>query len=332
MIMLLGGNRMAKVFIDGQEGTTGLNIARRLAGRNDIHLIPIEDALRKDAQERRRMMQEADVVILCLPDGAAKDAVHLAEGLPVRILDASTAHRTQSGWAYGFPELSKEHREAVQKGSKVSVPGCHASGFAALVYPLVKAGVLPTDYPIVCHSVTGYSGGGKKMIAEYEAPERSNSLKSPRQYALSQTHKHLAEMQKVCGLAFTPIFNPIVADFYGGMAVSIPLYTRLLNKKITRSVLHEVYSAHYQGEKLVRVLPLEAGEEMGGFLAANTLNGKDYMEIVICGNDDRLLLVARFDNLGKGASGAAVQCLNLMTGAEEYSGLNCWEDEEYGMG
>lgn len=314
---------MVKVFIDGQEGTTGLNIARRLAGRKDICLIPIEDALRKDAQERRRKMQEADVVILCLPDEAAREAVQLAQDLPVRILDASTAHRTQNGWAYGFPELSKEHREAVQKGSRVSVPGCHASGFAALVYPLVKAGIMPADYPVVGHSVTGYSGGGKKMIAEYEAPERSSALLSPRQYALSQNHKHLPEMQKVCGLHYAPIFDPIVADFYGGMAVSIPLHARLLKKRITRSVLHDQYSTHYQGEKLIRVLPYTAGEEMGGFLAANTLAGKDYMEILILGNDERLLLTARFDNLGKGASGAAVQCLNLMIGAEEFSGLNC---------
>lgn len=314
---------MAKVFIDGQEGTTGLNIARRLIGRKDIHLIPIEDALRKDSQERRRKMQEADVAILCLPDEAAREAVQLAQGLPLRILDASTAHRTHSGWAYGFPELSKEHREAIQKGNRVSVPGCHASGFTALVYPLVKAGVLPNDYPLVCHSVTGYSGGGKKMIAEYEAPERSQALLSPRQYALSQTHKHLPEMQKVCGLTDAPIFDPIVADFYGGMAVTVPLHARLLNKGITRRVLHELYSAHYQGEKLIRVLPLEAGEGMGGFLAANTLYGKDDMEILICGNDERLLAIARFDNLGKGASGAAVQCLNIMTGAEEFSGLIC---------
>lgn len=317
---------MAKVFIDGQEGTTGLNIARRLNGRCDIQLIPIEDALRKDAKERRRKLQEAEVAILCLPDEAAREAVQLAQDLPVRILDASTAHRTQSGWAYGFPELSKEHREAVRMGNRVSVPGCHASGFAALVYPLVKAGVLPMDYPIVCHSVTGYSGGGKKMIAEYEAQERSQELFSPRQYALSQAHKHLPEMQKVCGLHYAPIFDPIVADFYGGMVVSVPLHARLLNGKVTRRVLHELYSAHYQGEKMIRVLQQSAGEEMGGFLAANTLYGKDDMEILILGNDERPLLVARFDNLGKGASGAAVQCLNIMTGAEEYSGLNCRED------
>ena len=317
---------MAKVFIDGQEGTTGLNIARRLSGRSGIQLIPIEDALRKDAQERRRKMQEADVAILCLPDEAAREAARLAEDLPVRILDASTAHRTQSGWVYGFPELSGEHREEIKKGNRVSVPGCHASGFAALAYPLVKAGVLPNDYPVVCHSVTGYSGGGKKMIAEYEAPERSNTLVSPRQYALSQAHKHLPEMQKVCGLHYAPAFDPIVADFYCGMAVSIPLHARLLKEKTTRRVLHELYCAHYQGEKLIRVLPLDAGEEMGGFLAANTLCGKDDMEILILGNDERPLLIARFDNLGKGASGAAVQCLNIMTGAEEYSGLNCRED------
>ena len=314
---------MTKIFIDGQEGTTGLNIARRLAGRQDIHVIPIEDALRKDAQERRRKLLEADVAILCLPDEAAKETVRLAEGTGVRILDASTAHRVQEGWAYGFPELSPGHREAVRKGSRISVPGCHASGFAALVYPLVQAGVMRPDYPIACHSVTGYSGGGKKMIAEYESADRSQALASPRQYGLSQSHKHLPEMQKVCGLSYAPIFSPIVADFYSGMAVSVPLYARLLQGNPTRASVHAMYCAHYQGERLVRVMPQGAEAGLGGFLAANAPAGKDYLEIFVSGNDDRLLLTARFDNLGKGASGAAVQCLNIMLGAEEFFGLYC---------
>lgn len=312
---------MAKLFIDGQEGTTGLNIARRLAGREDIALIPIAEDLRKDPGERRRKMAQADVAILCLPDEAAREAVSLAEGLSLRILDASTAHRTAPGWAYGFPELSPAHREAVRTGSRVAVPGCHASGFAALVYPLVAAGLLPKDYPLVCHSVTGYSGGGKKMIVQYESPDRSPELSSPRQYALSQAHKHLPEMQAVCGLSYPPIFDPIVGDFYGGMVVTVPLHTRLLSGSPTRQRVHEAFAAHYAGERLIRVLPLSAQEDFQGFLAANTLKGKDFLEILIGGNDDRLMLAARFDNLGKGASGAAVQCLNLMLGAPEDVGL-----------
>lgn len=314
---------MAKVFIDGQEGTTGLNIAKRLAGRQDVLLMAIGESLRKDAEERKRKISQADIVILCLPDAAARESVALAEGTQTRILDASTAHRTQSGWAYGFPELSKAHQEAVATGNRVCVPGCHASGFAAIVYPLVKAGILPQDYPIVCHSVTGYSGGGKKMIAEYEAKDRSGSLPSPRQYALSQSHKHLPEMQKACGLSETPIFNPIVADFYSGMVVSVPLHARLLSGRPGIGAVHDALCRHYQGEKLVRVLPLGAEECMGGFLAANALAGRDDMEILVSGNDERMLIAARFDNLGKGASGAAVQCLNLMLGVWEYTGLQC---------
>ncbi len=313
---------MAKVFIDGQEGTTGLNIARRLAGQSDIQLLGIDDALRKDAQERRKKIHEADITILCLPDEAARESVQLAEGANTRILDASTAHRTKTGWAYGFAELSRDHRKAIQTGARVSVPGCHASGFAAIVYPLVKAGILPPDYPVVCHSVTGYSGGGKKMIAEYEAAGRSALLDSPRQYALNQTHKHQPEMQAVCGLAEAPIINPIVADFYSGMVVSVPLHTRLLMGKPGKKAIHEVLAGHYQGEKLVHVLPVGAEESLGGFLQAGGLALRDDMEILVSGNDDRVLLAARFDNLGKGASGAAVQCLNLMLGADEFTGLN----------
>ncbi len=312
---------MAKVFIDGQEGTTGLSIARRLAGREDIQLIAIDDALRKDAQERRKKIHEADIAILCLPDEAARESVRLAEGSNVRILDASTAHRTKSGWAYGFPELSQEHRKAIKKDARVSVPGCHASGFAGIVYPLVKAGILPPDYPVVCHSVTGYSGGGKKMIAEYEAAGRSALLDSPRQYALIQSHKHQPEMQAVCGLMEAPMFNPIVADFYSGMVVSVPMHTRLLIGKPWKKAIHELLTSRYQGEKLVRVLPLGAEETLGGFLPAGGLAGRDDMEILVSGNDERVLLAARFDNLGKGASGAAVQCLNLMLGADELTGL-----------
>ena len=313
---------MAKIFIDGQEGTTGLNIARRLAGRDDVQLIVIDDALRKDARERREKLLEADIAILCLPDEAARESVQLAAGSNTRILDASTAHRTMIGWAYGFPELSKNHRKGIQMGGKVTVPGCHASGFAAIVFPLIKAGVLPCDYPVVCHSVTGYSGGGKKMIAEYEAVDRSGLFDSPRLYALSQTHKHQPEMQAVCGLVEVPIFNPIVSDFYSGMVVSVPLHTRLLEGKPGKKAIYELLACHYHGEKLVQMLPLGAEETLSGFLPANELSGRDVMEILVSGNDERVLLAARFDNLGKGASGAAVQCLNLMLGADELTGLN----------
>ncbi len=312
---------MVKVYIDGQEGTTGLNIVRRLCKRSDMQLITIEESLRKDAQERRKRIWEADVVILCLPDEAAKESVQLAEGSTARILDASTAHRTKSGWAYGFPELSKEHRDAIRNGIRVSVPGCHASGFAALVYPLVKAGVLQRDYPLACHSITGYSGGGKKMIGDYEGSNRDSSHDSPRLYALAQSHKHLPEMQAVCSLWQAPIFSPIVADYYSGMVVSIPLHTRHLNDRLGKAAIHEIFQEHYQGESMIKVLPMEVEESLDGFLPANNLAGRDDMEILITGNDDRLLLAARFDNLGKGASGAAVQCLNLMMGTDEFSGL-----------
>ncbi len=313
---------MVKVFVDGQEGTTGLQIVKRLSGRKDISLISIPDDLRKDASQRKSRISDADIVLLCLPDEAARESVSLAEGMNVRILDASTAHRTAEGWAYGFPELSNAHREAVEKGSRVSVPGCHASGFAALVYPLVAAGLLPPAYPIACHSVTGYSGGGKKMIAAYEGRGRPVSYAAPRQYALSQQHKHLPEMQKVCGLAYPPVFCPIVSDFYSGMVVTVPLHLPLLQGSPSLSQVHEVLSAHYQGQKLVKVLPLGADQEMQGFMSANELSGLDTMEILVAGNDQRAIVSSRFDNLGKGASGAAVQCLNLMLGMEETLGLS----------
>ena len=311
--------KKTKVFIDGKEGTTGLRIAGRLAGRGDLELLSIPEEKRKDLAARSSLINASDITILCLPDGAARESVSLVENPAVRIIDASTAHRTQSGWSYGFPELSPAHRRAVTTGKRVAVPGCHASGFIALAYPLVQAGLVDEAYPFVAYSVTGYSGGGKKMIAEYEAAERKTALDSPRQYALSQSHKNLPEMRKIPGLSQDPVFSPIVADFYSGMAVTVPLFSHLMRKRLTPEQLWEVFAQHYAGQKLVTLAP--PGEPADGFLAANALAGSDRMEIVISGNPERPLLAARFDNLGKGASGAAVQCLNLMTGQEETTGL-----------
>lgn len=312
--------KKTKVFIDGKEGTTGLRITRRLGGRQDLELLSVPEERRKDLEERRRLINSSDITILCLPDAAARESVSLVENQAVRIIDASTAHRTQDGWSYGFPELSPAHRQAIRTGNRIAVPGCHASGFIALAYPLTTAGLVAADYPFVAYSVTGYSGGGKKMIAEYEAPDRSPDLSSPRQYGLSQSHKHLPEMQKIPGLALAPVFSPIVADFYSGMAVTVPLFSHLMKKKVEPEQLWEIFARHYAGQQLVTVAPFGTPED--GFLPAGRLAGKDTMEIIVAGNRERLLLAARFDNLGKGASGAAVQCLNIMTGKEETEGLN----------
>ncbi len=311
---------MTKVFIDGREGTTGLRITERLSARNDIELLLIDEALRKDADARREMIAASDVTFLCLPDAAAKEAVSMADTLNkrVRIIDASTAHRTLPSWAYGFAELSENHRKAIESGDRIAVPGCHASGFNALVYPMVKSGLMAADYPVTCHSITGYSGGGKKMIAQYQDDARDGELQSPRQYGLTQMHKHLKEMQAVPGLSFAPIFNPIVSDYYAGMVVTVPVFTSLLHGKPTMHDIYEMFADHYASAKMVRVLPENSAP---AFLGANNLAGRDCMEILIAGNDERVLLTARFDNLGKGASGAAVQCMNIALGLDETTGL-----------
>ncbi|MBQ8313629.1 MAG: N-acetyl-gamma-glutamyl-phosphate reductase [Clostridia bacterium] len=312
-----------KVFIDGKEGTTGLRIFDRLAGRTDIDMLTLTEDKRKDPVARKECLHEADIAILCLPDAAAKESVALAEGSKARILDTSTAHRIQQGWVYGFPELSLHQREAITIGDKVAVPGCHASGFVALAAPLVKLGIIPKDALLTCFSLTGYSGGGKKMIAEYEGSERNIALDSPRQYGLTQQHKHLPEMQHVPGLAATPIFAPIVADFYSGMEVTIPLFASQVN--CGEHPIEEITAAlkeHYFGSPIVKVLSQEEVADMKGFVASNALSGHDGMELMVLGNDERIQLVSRFDNLGKGSSGAALQCLNLMMGLDETFGLN----------
>ncbi|MBQ3864419.1 MAG: N-acetyl-gamma-glutamyl-phosphate reductase [Clostridia bacterium] len=309
---------MIKVFVDGQEGTTGLQITDRLIKREDVSLIRLPDELRKDPSSRLDAMKQADITFLCLPDAAAKEAAVMAQDTDTCVIDASTAHRVLPDWAYGFPELGKEWKDKIASSKKIANVGCHASGFISLVYPLVKSGVLSPDYPLVCHSVTGYSGGGKKMIAQYEDSARDVEYDSPRQYGLLQAHKHLPEMQVICGLTQKPLFSPIVSDFYSGMVVSVPLYLHLLEKKVSGSEIRDILAAHYDGAKLISVLPFNQDP---GFLAGNHLAGKDTMEILVTGTDDRLLLTSTFDNLGKGASGSAVQNMNIHLGLEETTGL-----------
>ncbi len=307
---------MQRVFIDGSAGTTGLRIRERLAGRTDIRLVTMPEAEKKDPAAKREMLNNGcDVAILCLPDDAAREAVALIDDPGVTVLDTSTAHRTDPRFVYGFPELSPARREAVRHARRIAVPGCHASGFIALVYPLTEAGLISPDTGLVCHSITGYSGGGKKMIAQYEAADRDRLLSAPRQYGLSQAHKHLAEMTAVSGLARIPVFCPIVGDFYSGMEVTVALFAQ--DVKGTIEDVRRAYAAKYTGP--VVWYREDASED--GFLSAGAMSGRDGMEITVTGNDERMLLIARFDNLGKGASGAAVQCLNLVLGADETCGL-----------
>ena len=309
---------MVKVYIDGQEGTTGLKILERFAGRNDIELLRIDEDKRKDNNERKKLINASDFTFLCLPDSAAIEAVSLA-GDKVRIIDASTAHRTNPEWAYGFPELSADFRAKIKTSARVAVPGCYASGFASMVYPLVKLGIMPADYPVSVHAVSGYSGAGKKAIAVYESPDRPAEFDSPRQYALPQAHKHLPEMQKICGLEYAPAFNPLICDYFSGMVVSLPIHTRLLAKKYSVSDVRKALSEYYADARFVKVMP--EGEPADGFIGANNLSGTNMMEIFVNGNDDRMIICSRLDNLGKGASGAAVQCLNIMMGVDESTGL-----------
>lgn len=311
-----------KVFIDGSEGTTGLRIFERFAERDDIELLKISSELRKDPEEIKKFINNSDITFLCLPDAAAREAVAMVENDNVRIIDTSTAHRTETGWAYGYPELSAAHRENIKNGNRVAVPGCHATGFITLVYPLIAGGILPSSYPVTSFSLTGYSGGGKKMIAAYESDDRDAELDSPREYALGQTHKHLKEMKKITGLDREPLFSPIVSDYYSGMVVSVPFYADMLNGTQTPESIHEYFEKYYAGEKFIKVMPFGKETDYGGFLGGNGCSGWDGMEIYITGNRDRILLSSRFDNLGKGASGAAIQCMNIMLGCDEAKGLN----------
>ena len=311
-----------KIFIDGSEGTTGLRIHERFAEREDVELLPISSELRKDKEERKRLINSSDITFLCLPDAAAEESVSLVENDHVRIIDTSTAHRTMEGWAYGFPELSKEHREAISTGNRIAVPGCYATGFISLVYPMVAEGLISADYPVSAFGISGYSGGGRKMIAAYESDEREDALLAPREYALSQAHKHLKEMKKIPGLKREPLFSPIVADYYSGMVVSVPVYTELMNKGRTPQEVWKYLADFYAGSRFVRVMPFGAEEASANMLAGNAMSGRDSLRIYVTGNEDRVLLSSQFDNLGKGASGAAIQCLNIALGCEETKGLH----------
>lgn len=310
---------MVKVFIDGSVGTTGLRIHERIAGQSDILLLQLPEAERKSASARREVLREADIAFLCLPDEAAREAVHFAQHSNTRIIDASTAHRTAPCWVYGLPELSEAQRAAIKAGHRIAVPGCHASGFIAIIYPLIETGALNSSALLTCASITGYSGGGKPMIAEYTGQERQEALYSPQHYATAQAHKHLPEMQAYTGLKTAPVFNPIVGDYYAGMLVSIPLHTSMLRGLSGLASLQALYERHYAGQHMIRVLPYE---EANAFLPANACAGKDTMELFIKGNEERVTLYARYDNLGKGASGAAIQCMNIMLGKEESCGLS----------
>ena len=304
---------MATVFIDGSAGTTGLRIYERLEGRRDIELIRLSEEVRKDAAARKKAINDADIVFLCLPDAAAIEAVSFLENPDTVVIDTSTAHRTNDAWVYGFPELCG--KENVKNAKRIANPGCHASGFVALIAPLVRAGLLKKDIALSCVSLTGYSGGGKKMIAEYEDAERCALLDAPRQYGLSQSHKHLPEMAKVCGITIPPVFMPIVGDFYSGMEVSVPLRGEEISGTIDD--IKSTYKKIYTGP----IVTFNPDPEEGGFLSAAALSGKDTMEITVSGNEERIVLTARFDNLGKGASGAAIQNMNIVLGATETEGL-----------
>ena len=306
---------MKKVFIDGSAGTTGLRIYERLSERTDVKILSLSEDKRKDVAARKEMINAADVVFLCLPDDAARESVSLVENPNTVIIDASTAHRTLSDWAYGFPELSKAHEETISRSKRIAVPGCHASGFIALVYPLVESGLLEKDTLLTCHSITGYSGGGKKMIADYESEERNTLLDAPRQYAISQQHKHLKEMRAISGIENQPIFCPIVSDFYSGMTVTVPLFAAQLKGGVED--VKKVYREKYN----TKIVQYKESVDEGGFVSGAALSKKDGMAITVAGNEERILLIACYDNLGKGASGAAIECMNIALGVKKTEGL-----------
>ncbi len=310
-----------KVFIDGSEGTTGLRINERFEKRDDIELLHISPELRKDPAERRKLINASDYTFLCLPDDAAREAVTLVENPDTVIIDASTAHRVSPDWAYGLPELSPAFYENIKTSKRIAVPGCYASGFIMMAYPLVAEGILAPDYPFVVPALSGYSGAGKKAIALYEADDKTDDLFAPREYALSQMHKHLPEMKIITGLSREPIFVPVVDDYYCGMIVNMPIHADLMKKKMSPADLRDFYAGYYKGRTFIRVRDFGSESETNGFLAANNMAGLDYANILVTGNDDRIMVCAMFDNLGKGASGAAIECLNISMGADPSKGL-----------
>lgn len=307
-----------KVYIDGQSGTTGLQIYDRIGQREDLELLRIPEELRHDPNERKKYLNSADIVFLCLPDEGAREAVSFIDNPNVRVIDASTAHRTNPDWTYGYPELSKAQRAAIRTSKRVANPGCHATGFISTTAPLMAMGVIPKDYPMSCYSLTGYSGGGKKMIAEYEAEGRSELLNAPGIYGLNLQHKHLPEMQTVTRLAYPPVFMPVVDDYYKGMATTIMLQNRLLPGQPSAEEICAKLADYYRDEHFVSVVPFGENDSK---LYANKLAGTNRLEIVVCGHEEQTTVTALFDNLGKGASGAAVQNMNIMLGLPEETGL-----------
>lgn len=316
------GTEMKKVFIDGSEGTTGLRIFERFEKRDDIELLRINPELRKDPAERAKMINSSDITFLCLPDDASRESVSLVENENVTIIDTSTAHRTDENWVYGFAELDKNQRDKIRSSKRIAVPGCYATGFISIAHPMVASGLMSADYPVSAFALSGYSGAGKKAIAVYESDEKPVDFNSPREYALTQQHKHLKEMKKISNLNRTPLFSPVVDDYYSGMFVTLPFYTDMLNGVKSIEDVHEMFASYYEGQKFIKVRELGAEAESNGFIAANVRSGWDGLEIFVTGNEDRIVVTSRFDNLGKGASGAAIQCMNIVLGCEEDKGLN----------
>lgn len=316
---------MVKVFVDGSEGTTGLQIHQRLANQEGLELLVIESDKRKDMDEKKKFLNAADIVFLCLPDEAARNSVALIDNSHTKVIDASTAHRTTKGWAYGIPELSKAHRSLIESSSRVANPGCHASAVNLALYPLVEAGLIAKDYPLAIHALTGYSGGGNRLIEKYENTDLPNPYhRGPRHYGLNQSHKHLAEIMTTCGLTDAPIFNPIVGNFYKGLVATIPLKTRLMNKSITGRALQQFYSDYYQDSYFVKSHNFDGSEGLfDGCFDVSGSNDTNFADLFVYGNDKsgNLTVMCRLDNLGKGASGAAVQNMNLLLGRDEWTGL-----------
>ena len=299
---------MKKIFIDGKAGTTGLRIYERLESRTDIEIILLSDDERKDPAARKKALNECDIAFLCLPDDAARESVSMIENDNVVVIDTSTAHRTVDGWCYGFPELSDELDAKLKNAKRIAVPGCHASGFIALVKPLIDSGFISDNELLTCHSITGYSGGGKKMITEYEGESRNSLLDAPRQYGITQTHKHLKEMQVITGLKNPPIFCPIVSDFYSGMMVTVPLFKSQLQNGKTINDIKKLFAEKYTSA----IVKYNEVFDDSGFISAAKLKNSDTMTVTVSGNEERILLIAVYNNLGKGASGAAIECMNVV--------------------
>ncbi|OBR62258.1 N-acetyl-gamma-glutamyl-phosphate reductase [Paenibacillus oryzae] len=309
------------IFVDGQEGTTGLQIHERLSRISGIEVLKIDANKRKDSKARQALINEADIVFLCLPDAASRESVAMASNPQTRIIDASTAFRTDPEWVYGLPELRKEQRSRIQSSARVSVPGCHATGFVLALQPLVAEGILPSDYPATCYSLTGYSGGGKKLIADYQN-SGNEQLFAPRNYGLGLNHKHLPEMQFHVGLQHAPLFTPIVGNYYQGDAVAVPLLPRLFNKHISAQEIQELLASYYKNECFIKVMPYDSEAHLdNGFFNLQQCNHTNNLDLFVFGHQDQALLIARFDNLGKGASGAAIQNMNIMLGFDEGAGL-----------